>query len=135
MDHDSGDHKQHGAWSGVRSSVNGGHFLKSNFFIFLLGQIVTLVCGLVVAGTIYGRVTQQFTELEKWHIETAATISRMDTFGTNASKWAIADEYKRIEANTSAIRELQDQTRKLDVMAEKISRIDEILKRLDSAKK
>src|SRR6266404_3537697 len=109
----------------MRTQVNGGHFLKSNLFIFLCGQIFTMACGLIVAGTIYGRLMQKNDELERWHIETAVTLSRMDTFGTNASKWAIADEYKRIEANTASIRELQEQTRKQDVLVEKISRMDE----------
>ncbi len=119
----------------MRTNVNGGHFLKSNLFIFLCGQVFTMICGLVVAGTIYGRLMQQFSEFERWHIETAGTITRMDTVGTNASKWAIADQYKKIEQNSAAIHELQEQTRKLDVIAEKISRIDDAVKTLQANKK
>ena len=70
---------------------NGAHgFLKSNFFMFLMGQLVTLFG----AGIYFGGLNHEVSELTKWQGQAQATFERMDRDGTNASKWAITGEWK-----------------------------------------
>lgn len=120
-------------WTGLR---NGGvNFFKSNLFIFLCGQFLAFVCWLLIVAQVYGRIFQKFDDMVKWQSAVDVRIERMDTQGTNASKWAITEEEKKIDDDTRAIRDLQEQNRKIDVMGEKIARIDDSIKELKTAHK
>jgi hypothetical protein len=106
-------------------------FLKSNLFIFLLGQTFAFVCWAIVASSVYGRFDQKLSAWEKWEAETQATMIRMDAYGTNASKWALSQHLDLIKQNSQRIERLETQASKIDVMAEKVSRIDLTVQRLE----
>lgn len=84
--------------------------------------------------TTYGRKEEQWQQMATWRAGMDATIKRMDDKGTNASHWAIDKERESILANSKKIEELQSQTRKLDVMDEKLSRMQTDLNELKSRK-
>jgi hypothetical protein len=123
-----------GAWSGIRHP-NGTSFLKSNLFIFLLGQGVMFAFWVTGFAVTYGQNTQKFLELTDKVSVLQATTKRMDESGTNFSHYGIESERAQAIKMEARLHEVEDQTRQIAVMSEKINRIDENLKELRSRPK
>ena len=128
FEHHQEDHttpkQHHGVWSGARSTINGVGFLKSNLFIFLLGQIVMMLFWLGGFAVTYGQNSQKQTEYAVWRGQTDAAIKRMDDQGSNASYYGQKALNDRLNGEDSRLNEVEKQTKKIDVMDEKITRID-----------
>jgi hypothetical protein len=124
--------QQHLGWTGLRSSTNGTTFFKSNFGVFIAGQLVTVVAGVALFLITYGGFTERQRQIGERVARLEETTQRMDREGTNASKYGIKEELNAIQSNTSRIARLEEQSAKIDVMAEKIARIDDTVKRMDA---
>jgi hypothetical protein len=114
----------------MASGIKNG-FFKSPFFIFLLGQVVLLVLWLGSFNIAWGKLSQQFVEIQDWRRYVDARIERMDKEGTNASRYGIQAEIKTIDQHEVRLRNVEEQTNKTGVIIEKISRIEEELKILN----
>jgi hypothetical protein len=113
--------KPHHQWTGMRSPSNGTNFLRSNLFIFLLGQIATATIGLAVFLIAYGTQQEQSRQMAKEIGELKGITSRMDDKGTNFSHYGIMEA--RLSIN-------EEQVKKIDVMNEKITRIDKTVEEI-----
>jgi hypothetical protein len=111
-----------GANHGEPKFKNG--FFRSNLFIFLMGQVVTVLVGLVFFAVGWGRLSQQFQESMEWRATTQARLERMDKEGTNASKYSIQTEQGQIMSVNDRLKYIEEQVRKLDVMQLKIDRLE-----------
>ena len=103
-------------------------FLRSNLFMFLLGQVLAVLAAYGVFSFTWGQISQEAIEMRKWKVEVTATIKRMDEEGTNASKYSIKSDNATLNELESRLKAVEGDVRKIDVMAEKISRIDDTLK-------
>jgi hypothetical protein len=110
-------------------------FFRSNLFIFLMGQVVTVLCGLVFFGVAWGRLSQQFTESMEWRARTDAQITRMDSIGPNASRYGVESLKLIAEQTDERLKYLEEQTRKIDVMKEKIDRVEGDVRNLQGIKR
>lgn len=116
-------HAQHG-WSGLRSSTNGTSFLRSNLFIFLLGQIATAIVGIAILLTTYGAQQERNSQIANRIGGLEATTNRMDEKGTNFSHYGIASDVQRMDRLELRIAANEEQTKRIAVMDEKLTRID-----------
>ncbi len=119
----------HGAWTGMRSS-NGTGFLKSNLFLFLLGQLVMFAFWLTGFAVTYGQNQQKFLDLTTRVSRTEAIQQRMDERGTDASRYGLradADRFINVEAR---LIEAEKTIKKIDVMDSKIDRMAQDIQEL-----
>jgi hypothetical protein len=117
-------------WSPYRTQINGTSFFRSNMFVFLTGQLI-LLCLFVASQLITkGQNDQKFTDLSLRVGAVEAVQHRMDENGTNFSHYNLAGEDKRLQSIEARMLDLENRTAKIDVMAEKISRIDDTLKEM-----
>jgi hypothetical protein len=120
----SDEHQKQHQWTGMRSPTNGTNFLRSNFFIFLLGQIVTAAIGLGIFLIAYGGQQEQFRQMIRSIGALEATTLRMDEKGTNFSHYGIAADVSRMDRLEQRLGINEEQVKKIDVMNEKLTRID-----------
>lgn len=67
------------SWSGPKHSTNGGTtFVKSNLFIFMLGQTLTCIVGLAMFLTAYGAQQERNVQLANRIAAQEAVTARMD---------------------------------------------------------
>jgi hypothetical protein len=105
-------------------------FFRSNLFMFLLGQVLAVVAAFGVFSFTWGQISQEAIEMRKWKSDVTSTIKRMDDEGTNASKYSIKADTAQLNQLESRLKAVEGDDRKIDVMAEKINRIDETLKEI-----
>jgi hypothetical protein len=122
--------KPHHQWTGMRSPSNGTNFLRSNLFIFLLGQIATATIGLAVFLIAYGTQQEQSRQMAKEIGELKGITSRMDDKGTNFSHYGITAEMSRMDRIEARLSINEEQVKKIDVMNEKITRIDKTVEEI-----
>ena len=104
--------------------------------MFLLGQILAVLGTLIFFSFTWGQISQEAIENRKWKFETDKTIKRMDEEGTNASKYALKAHVTKLDELDFRLKSVEGDGRKIDVMAEKISRIDDSVKEIrDRAQK
>src|SRR6266404_810083 len=121
---------KHGQWSGVRSSVNGSGFLKSNLFVFLLGQFFMFAFWIITFAVTYGQNTEKNLQMSAWVGRLDSTVKRMDDSGTNFSHYGLAADQTRLTADEIRIHETEEQVKQIPVLIEKVSRVDENVKQL-----
>ncbi|SRR6266705_1898372 len=114
-------------WTGTRS-VNGTHFLRSNLFIFLLGQIVMLSFWAITFASTYGQNSQKFLDLATRVASVESNQTRMDEHGTNASKYGLQADQTRFNIDEARLTEVEKSAKKIDVMDERLGRIDEAVR-------
>ncbi len=117
--------EEHKKWFNGSASI-----LKSNLFIFFAGQFVAFSCWFIFAAVTYGRLAAQFGDILEWRGRTDSRLERIDSDGTRSEKFRVEAEKLALANNETRIRYLEEQERKIDVMSEKISRIDESLKEI-----
>ena len=110
-------------------------FFQSNLFIFLVGEVATILCAVVFFAVGWGKLSQQFVENYEWRKYVDAKIERMDKEGTNASRYGIQSEKVELDQHETRLKIVEDETRKTDVIAEKISRIEESLREIKNSVK
>ena len=114
----------HYNWTGVKTPTNGTTFIKSNLFVFLLGQLSLGLIGIAGFAVTYGQNTQKFIDLNN-RVTAAETLAkRMDDSGTNFSHYNIQSADKRLTSLEIRISANEEQTKRIAVMDEKITRID-----------
>ncbi|SRR6266446_7204983 len=119
--------KQHAPpqWTGVKAQHgNGTIFVRSNLFVFLLGQISLALIGLAGFAVTYGQNTQKFIELSNRVGGTEAVAKRMDENGTNFSHYNIISEGQRLASLEARANANEEQVKRIAVIDEKVSRID-----------
>jgi hypothetical protein len=98
---------------------NGGYAMST------VGRYaVSFLLGALSAAFVVGSKTQNITDLIAFKGKTEATLERMDTFGTNASKMKVEEQNLRINGNTLAILDLQKRLEPLGTMQSKIERLE-----------
>src|SRR5438552_15573854 len=94
---EAGKHQQH--WSHGGPVLRNGHYLLSTCGRYA----ISFVLGALTAAFIVGGKSRELSDLLIWKGEVNATLQRMDAYGTNASKWMLAEETAKIQANTATI--------------------------------
>ena len=112
----------YGDWQPETKPKDG--FLRSNLFIFLCGQVVTMSCGLVFFAVAWGKLSQQFVESMEWRAVTQSRMERMDKEGTNFGKNAVEAEKTRDEYLESRVKQIEENTRGIDVMKATLQRLE-----------
>jgi hypothetical protein len=113
------------SWSGPKHSTNGGtSFVKSNLFIFALGQALTCGIGLAVFLITYGAEQERDVSLAKRITAQEALTARMDEKGTNFSHYGILMDQARLDKVESQESASGEQIKRIAVMDEKLTRID-----------
>lgn len=113
------------SWSGPKHSTNGGtSFVKSNLFIFILGQALTCLVGLAIFLTTYGAQQERNVQLASRLTLQEALTARMDERGTNFSHYNIASDGTRLDKLELRITASEEQIKRIAVMDEKLTRID-----------
>jgi hypothetical protein len=92
--------------------------------------VIQIVMMIIVGCSLWFGLVARVANQERMATEDRAMLMRMDEQGTNASKWGIREEMSSIKNLTGRLEKLEDNTRKLDVMDEKISRIEGDVKEL-----
>ena len=108
----------------VREFQTKNGFFRSYLFTFLMGQVVTFLVGLIFFAIGWGKLAQQFTEGQQWRVIAEARMERMDSTGTNFARYQVEALRLHAEQNEAKITVLQEETRKIDVMKEKIDRLE-----------
>ena len=111
-----------GAYSDNPKLENG--FIRSNLFVFMMGQVVTILIAIVFFAVGWGKLSQQFVESMEWRGVTQARLERMDKEGTNADRYGFESERARIDNMDGRLKAVEENTRKLDVMASTLDRLD-----------
>jgi hypothetical protein len=88
-------------------------FIKSNFFVFLMGQFVTIIG----AALYFGGLINQVSDIQKWRGQAQLTLERMDRDGTNMDRWRLDQLNKSFDV-------IDRRTAKIDVMDATLNRID-----------
>lgn len=128
--HQSGHHDTR-HWSSVRTAgSNGGAFLKSNLFVFLLGQFIMFLFWVVGFAVTYGQNTEKNLQMSNWIGRLDATSKRMDEQGTNFSHYGLQADQGRLNTFESRLHEQEEQSKQIPVIVEKVNRIDENIKQL-----
>src|SRR5205823_5503040 len=117
-------------WSGLRSSVNGTTFVRSGFFIFLLGQVSLAAVGLATFLITVGGLSERFLQLSNHVAAQDVLISRMDKEGTTFSHFGIASDRDKLSSLEVRLTADESSIKKIDVMDEKITRIDDTLRQI-----
>ena len=99
-------------------------FFQSNLFIFLMGQVVTMLVGLVFFGIAFGKITQQFTEGQEWRRQAQGVLERMDRDGDNFAQYEIRANKTHDQQVDERLKAIEENVRKIDVMKEKIDRLE-----------
>src|SRR5436190_2083948 len=111
--------KQQQHWS------HSAPIFKNGYMLSTFGRyIISFLLGALSAAYVVGGKSQNISDLLTFKGKTEATLERLDTFGTNASKMNIAEVNNRVNANTVAIGELQKKLEPLGTMQSKIERLD-----------
>lgn len=130
MDGQEDHHSTHSQWSGIRTTNGASTFLKSNLFVFLLGQFFMFLFWVVGFAVTYGQNTEKNIQMSAWLGRLEATIKRMDDQGTNYSHYGLIADHASIDSFEKRLKEQEEQTKQIGVMIEKINRIDENVKQL-----
>lgn len=113
------------SWSGPKHSTNGGTtFVKSNLFIFMLGQTLTCIVGLAMFLTAYGAQQERNVQLANRIAAQEAVTARMDERGTNFSHYGIITDGNRLDKMEARESASEEQIKRIAVMDEKLTRID-----------
>ena len=107
---------KHQHWSYGTPVLKNGHYLLSTFGRYA----ISFVLGALTAAFVVGGKSRDLSDLLIWKGEVNATLQRMDAYGTNASKWMLAEETAKIQANTSKIEDLYKKVEPIGTMQSKI---------------
>ena len=99
-------------------------FLRSNLFIFFMGQVVTVLGCIIFFAIAWGKLSQQFVESIHWRDATQKTIERMDSDGTNYARYEIKTIGIHVENLDGQLKVQQEQVIKIPVIQEKIERLE-----------
>lgn len=108
--------------SQFRQVQNG--FFRSNLFIFLMGQIVTFLVGLIFFAVGWGKLSEQFTESQAWRTSADKRLERMDATGTNHARYEIQTLHSANDQMDARLKMLEEQDRIIPVLKEKIDRLE-----------
>src|SRR5207249_242622 len=100
--------------------LRNGHYLLSTFGRYA----ISFLLGGLSAAFVFGTKSQNISDLLKWQGKIDATLERMDTFGTNASKFKLEEENGKIQSNVLAIADLQKKVEPIGTMQSKIERLE-----------
>ena len=78
----------------------------------------------------WGRMSQQFTTLQENFAGMQKHVEQIDNEGTNREKYVLGSVLQSTEETKKRIAAVEDQARKIDVLVEKISRIDDTMKEI-----
>jgi len=104
--------------------MNGA--LKSPVFTFIVGQALAFICWALLAAVAWGKLSQQFADDTKWHIEMEAWRQKVDDEGTKNFKYGHYEE---------RLRAVEEATKKIDPILSGQSRIEDTLKEMARQKK
>jgi hypothetical protein len=114
----------YGDWRSETQAKSKDGFMRSNLFIFLCGQVVTFLSVLIFFAIAWGKLSQQFIESMEWRSVTQARLERMDKDGTVAGRYGLDFAKNRMDSIDARLKAVEDNTRKLDVIAATVDRLD-----------
>lgn len=91
--------------------------------VFVLGQLVNGVIYSQGEKTAAALSVQKVEELEKWKMEKEAQITRMDSAGTQHSTWMLSQMLTLNAKQDERLEKLENNSGKIDVIAEKMARM------------
>ena len=89
-----------------------------------MGQLVTVLVGVVFFAIGWGKLSQQFVESVHWREATQKTLERMDQDGTNYARYELKTVVVHVENLDAAIKAQEVQVVKIPVIQEKIERLE-----------
>jgi hypothetical protein len=119
----------------VQSGVQKNGFLRSNLFIFLLGQAFAFICWLCIFAFGWGKYSERFTTLDTSVGELKAKTARMDEHGSTYLLNIEAQQQKAIGEVVARLERMEKETAHYDVMEYEHRRLTEDVEKLKNGQK
>lgn len=100
-------------------------FVKSNLFVFLLGQFFALIAAIIVVAVAWGAFSERYLNLVGRVANNETRITNMDEKGTNYSRRQLDVEEKVQQYYDERLKIVEKQLERIGAMDMKLNRLED----------